>query len=132
VQSVLYSLTKNEATKAAVPVKEEKHQEKVESNGEDKVRKTEQANAVASSKKAEPTMAEVPKAIAMGGASEAPVKAATPAPATPAAKSQETVPAESLEELMQKFASSDGQDDQALTDRIIREVEASDREQEVV
>ena len=113
-------------------MKEEKHQEKAASNGKDKVRKTEQANTVAPSKKAEPTMAEMPKAIVTSGASEAPAKAATPAPATPAAKSQETVPAEGLEELMQKFASSDGQDDQASIERIIREVEASDREQEVV
>lgn len=51
------------------------------------------------------------------------------APTKPTAKPQDGVATESLEELMQKFAGSDGQDDQALTDSIIREVEASDREQ---
>lgn len=48
----------------------------------------------------------------------------------PAPKAQEAAAAESLEELMQKFAESDGSgDDQALTDKIIKQVEASDREE---
>ena len=66
----------------------------------------------------------------MDGNLEVPEKAAEPALSKPAAKPQEPAPTESLEELMQKFAESDGsQDDQALTDKIIRQVEAADREQ---
>lgn len=91
------------------------------------------AMALPSPQKAEApkmSVAELPKLLGAEGDLDSLSKAAVAEAPKPAAKPQGSTPAESLEELMQKFAESDGsQDDQALTDKIIKQVEASDREE---